>query len=1281
MFIGSALSVSATPATAQDGLVLPQPAGLPMVSGDAVEGATLTADTTDTWTHGGAPASVTARSYQLLVDAVPTVAAQASPSVDLPADGGGAVYLMHLRVQVAEAPGLWSPWLTIASGTIAALPRLSGVLAQAAGPDSCTAEVTTDTGSGTLYWDVTEAPTPPTDLKTGAGSQPVATSGPQTITVGGLTPDTTYYVHFVQSDGTGHDSAPVSSLAFTTDPAALVPEAFGAQDWSIADAGTGGDAILTIAALPFAGAAAISGIDWRIGTGAWITLGAATPGSYTLTDRFTDGTPSLVSLRAVNLIGPSTASNQKEVTTTLQSGGSTGMITHAAYAPGGGGTGPSLNLTLDQTGTIGPYTFFLATHATGTTLSKPQIETGTGDAADAVFLSDGNGVVSGEALTLSTSLTNGHMSVFVRDGSGTPVESAVTKIDAVDVDATAPVIAQIDITNITGGGADWRIFTNETGGVIHVRVRAASAAAYTAAEIIENADDSDSAVGFAGDEPSLYGARFQPGLVALWDALDVTDGPVGALPDLSGPFDLTAIAAPTAAGGIITFDGTDDVLTSAAVADTGAPLPGAAFVAEYTLPDALGGDPGQGFSIAGLAHDDADGTWWAANGGLNYDGSSANRRQSIVHLSADFSTNLAEIDLDAVLPTLDANDESPQAVAVDNANGWLWVGDPTAQAIRCFDKATLARIPANDIARSYDIGSLSISEDGRHLWVMSQSPGDATIQKISTDGLDTVSVDITLDLDNRHDHLCEKDGVLYIACGTNGAQAFVTAVDPVQGIALGRAMLPYPGNAEGLVGLEGIHMAADGAVFIAHNGYFHYGDPDNPAAPLTWPRKNIVTEYTLPVLASRDVDLFALVDLAPTYVDTVFQFGSALDAVKRLPALGLFVEQDPGAVILRKAHAGAGSAISGPTAFDGPMMIYVTVRDADVTIYINGEAVATGPLGSDGLGLWGPAREVEFGASDWNGNRHVAGSVYAAGAILGGAPNRADIELTVATRHGLQALLQVPPAAATDFVMTIETTVPGESFTIPCQDLGGFDASIDWGDGGPTSAVTAWNDPDLTHVYATPGVHTVSVSGTFPNLYFNNAGDAAKLRTVESLGTVGWQTLERAFYGCSGLTAFDGSGDVSGVTSLAWALADCAALTTVDLSSWDVSNVTDMLSTFRNCPALTTIGLSAWNTSAVTNMEGMFFGCTSLSGFDPGGWNITGLDSNNDLNNWFRDAALSTPVYDALLIAWEAQGPRANLKAHFGNSQFTQGGAAAAARAALINDRGWVLTDAGAFGT
>jgi hypothetical protein len=1005
MFIGLALSAVAAAAPAEDGLILPQPATLPMVSGSGLEGGTLSADTGDSWTHDGAPASVTARSYRLLLDGAPAVTAQPSPDVVLPSGTGGAAYLMQLRVQVAEAPGLWSSWVTVASGIVAALPRLSGVSAATSGPDGCIAEVSTDTGSGTLYWDVTEEATPPAALKT-AWSQPVTEAGLQTVTATGLTAGTTYYVHFVQSDGAGHDSAPVSSQAFTTELAAQVPAPFGPQDWSIADAGTGGDAILTIAALPFAGAAALSGIDWRIGSGAWTPLGAVATGTYPLTDGFTDGVPAEITLRAVNIIGPATSSDTKTVTTSAAPP-DTITIGTASYTPGGGGSGPVLALgDVDPTGTTGPYTVFLATHSGGTTLAKSQIEAGTGEALDAVSFTDDDGAVAGQALTLSTSLTGGRLSVFLRDALG--AESAVTTLDGVDVDATAPVVSGIAVSNIAATSADWEAFTDEAGGAIHVRARASGAPQWTAAEIIAAPDGSVAGSVLASTAPALYGGATEPGLIALWDAGDVPDGPVAALPDLAGPFELAAVAAPTASGGVITFDGVDDVMIGAVVADTGAQVPGARHLRDYALPDASGGDPGQGFSIAGLAHDDADGTWWAVNGGLNLDGSQADRQQSLVHLSADFSTVLAEIDLDAVMPELETNDESPQAVAVDNANGYLWVGDPAARAIRCFDKATAARIPANDISRGYDIGSLAIAEDGTALWVMSRNVGDATIQKISTDGTATVSVDFTIDLDNRHDHLTEKDGLLYVSCGTNGAQAFVVAVDPVQGIALGRAMLPYPGNAEGMVGIEGIQFGAGGSVFIAHNGHFHYGDPGNPVAPLQWPRTNIVAEYTLPPLGGADLDLFALVDATPGGADCALQFGSALDAVKTLPAVGLFLNGALPAIQLRKNHAGGGDVASLTHSFDGPVLIYIAVRGATVTFHVNGVEAGTDTLGPDGLGAWGPVHPPELGGAHTNANRHTPMGFYAGGLVLGANADRQVIEGALAHRHGLQSLL---PAA------------------------------------------------------------------------------------------------------------------------------------------------------------------------------------------------------------------------------------------------------------------------------
>jgi len=60
------------------------------------------------------------------------------------------------------------------------------------------------------------------------------------------------------------------------------------------------------------------------------------------------------------------------------------------------------------------------------------------------------------------------------------------------------------------------------------------------------------------------------------------------------------------------------------------------------------------------------------------------------------------------------------------------------------------------------------------------------------------------------------------------------------------------------------------------------------------------------------------------------------------------------------------------------------------------------------------------------------------------------------------------------------------------------------------------------------------------------------------------------------------------------------------------------------------------------------------------------------------NVTLSTVNYDALLIAWDAQGAMAfSGIAHFGLSKYTSGGAAEAARTSLISKWGGI-TDGGA---
>lgn len=102
-----------------------------------------------------------------------------------------------------------------------------------------------------------------------------------------------------------------------------VPDAFGSGDWSIADDTTGGDATLTVSALPTANGSAITDLEVKIGAGSWTSLGGTSTGTYALTDAFTDGVATDVLIRAVNGVGNGPDSDTKSVTTTTAGGGIT----------------------------------------------------------------------------------------------------------------------------------------------------------------------------------------------------------------------------------------------------------------------------------------------------------------------------------------------------------------------------------------------------------------------------------------------------------------------------------------------------------------------------------------------------------------------------------------------------------------------------------------------------------------------------------------------------------------------------------------------------------------------------------------------------------------------------------------------------------------------------------------------------------------------------------------------------------------------------------------------
>lgn len=148
-------------------------------------------------------------------------------------------------------------------------------------------------------------------------------------------------------------------------------------------------------------------------------------------------------------------------------------------------------------------------------------------------------------------------------------------------------------------------------------------------------------------------------------------------------------------------------------------------------------------------------------------------------------------------------------------------------------------------------------------------------------------------------------------------------------------------------------------------------------------------------------------------------------------------------------------------------------------------------------------------------------------------------------------------------------------------------------------------------------VYQVKITGAFPRIYFNNAGDRVKLKAVTQWGTNAWTSFEKAFYGCSGLniTATDVP-ILTGVTNMSFMFGFCSTLNgPSNIGSWNTGPVTNMGSAFANATAFNQ-DIGSWNTASVVTMAGMFAGAVAFNQ-NIGNWNTAAV---TDMNYMFFGA-------------------------------------------------------------
>jgi len=187
------------------------------------------------------------------------------------------------------------------------------------------------------------------------------------------------------------------------------------------------------------------------------------------------------------------------------------------------------------------------------------------------------------------------------------------------------------------------------------------------------------------------------------------------------------------------------------------------------------------------------------------------------------------------------------------------------------------------------------------------------------------------------------------------------------------------------------------------------------------------------------------------------------------------------------------------------------------------------------------------------------------------------------------------------------------------------DIHVNWGDGS-YSHITAYDQVDKSHEYATTGTKTIKIVGTLKGWAFSAAGDKIKLTFISQWGCFDL-SASQIFHGCVELEVTASDAPTVSATYLYYCFNECRKMTNIgNAAGWDVSSAIIMRAFLRYCNVFNQ-DLSPLDISSVYNMVEMF------------------LSSN----------ALSTANYTSMLESWGAVGAHyvGAMAAHFGDATFT----------------------------
>jgi len=258
------------------------------------------------------------------------------------------------------------------------------------------------------------------------------------------------------------------------------------------------------------------------------------------------------------------------------------------------------------------------------------------------------------------------------------------------------------------------------------------------------------------------------------------------------------------------------------------------------------------------------------------------------------------------------------------------------------------------------------------------------------------------------------------------------------------------------------------------------------------------------------------------------------------------------------------------------------------------------------------------------------------------------------------------------FRLEIDTTIAGTTGVgnFELRGAGTRQYTVDWGDGNVSTGLTG----NVTHTYAVAGVYTISVAGVLPRVFYANAGDKDKVKKILSFGDIVWGSFADAFFGCGitdingvinngqGVISFFRAFQANQIATIPQVVFDNCPLVINFQQTFQLNQIdTIPQGLFNNNPLVTNFSSTFRNNGSIPNCPSDLFANNPLA---------------NDFTNCFNGCTLPTQTYSDMLVSLDQNNQNTNVPFHGGNSTYT-GAAAIAARANLVNVKGWNIIDGG----